>query len=127
MQNAFETLGFEQIREQLAAYAATQQAKAQILALAPLTSEVRLRGALRETDGARQILDFAGMPPLPDTEAAKNALTLAEKGGRSRRSSCSPAPPSAPPASGSRPISRNRRLPGHLSPSTAKSSTPWRT
>ncbi len=81
MQNAFETLGFEQIREQLVAYAATQQTKARIMALAPLTSEVRLRGALRETDGARQILDFAGMPPLPDTEAAKNALTLAEKGG----------------------------------------------
>lgn len=81
MQNALETLEFDKIREQLLSYAATQSAKARISALTPILNEARLRGALHETGGARKILDFAGMPPLPDTAAARTALTLAEKGG----------------------------------------------
>ncbi len=81
MQNALETLGFEQIRAQLAGCAATKWAQDKIAALAPHRSEARLTGALRETNDARTILDFAGLPPLPDTQAARDALTRAEKGG----------------------------------------------
>lgn len=81
MQNALETLGFEQIRAQLAGCAATKWAQDKIAALAPHRSEARLTGALRETNDVRTILDFAGLPPLPDTQAARDALTRAEKGG----------------------------------------------
>lgn len=80
MQDVLETLEFDKIREQLVSYAATQNAKERLAALTPILSEVRLSGALRETDGARKILDFAGLPPLPNTAAVKTALTLAEKG-----------------------------------------------
>ncbi|MBP3704883.1 MAG: DNA mismatch repair protein MutS, partial [Clostridia bacterium] len=81
MSNALEILEFEKIREQLLSYAATQAAKEKIRELKPHLQEVLLRGALHETSDARTMLDFAGTPPLPDTEAVCSALMLAEKGG----------------------------------------------
>lgn len=81
MPNTLEILEFDKIREQLLAYAATPYAKEKISALQPHLKEVLLRGALHETNDARTILDFAGMPPLPDTESVRHAVQLAEKGG----------------------------------------------
>ena len=80
MHNTLEILEFEKIREQLLSYAATQTAREKIRELKPILQEVLLRGALHETNDARAILDYAGTPPLPDTEAARNAALLAEKG-----------------------------------------------
>ena len=81
MSSTLKTLEFEKIREQLLSYAATQAAKEKIAVLKPHLQEVLLRGALHETTDARTILNYAGMPPLPDTESARSALELAEKGG----------------------------------------------
>lgn len=80
MQNSLDTLEFFEIKQQLLTYAATQSAREKIESLAPILNEARLRGALHETNDARKILDFAGTPPLPDTETVKVGLTLAEKG-----------------------------------------------
>ena len=80
MQNALETLGFEQIRAQLAGCAATKWAQDKIAALAPHRSEARLTGASRDKRRADH-------PRLCRPAAAaghaggKDALTRAEKGG----------------------------------------------
>ena len=81
MTDTFITLEFEQIREQLLSYAATQNARDRIAELTPHLQEAKLRGALHETNDARKILDHLGTPPLPDTVSVRSALTLAEKGG----------------------------------------------
>lgn len=81
MSSTLTTLEFEQIRDQLLSYAATQDARDRIRKLAPHLQEARLRGALHETNDARIILDHAGTPPIPDTASVRAALTLAEKGG----------------------------------------------
>ena len=81
MSDTLQILEFDKIREQLLSYAATQSAKEKIAALQPHLQEVLLRGALHETNDARTILDFAGLPPLPDTSSVRTALLLAEKGG----------------------------------------------
>lgn len=81
MAESLTVLEFDKIREQLLSYASTTAAKEKIAALQPHLKEVLLRGALHETTDARAILDLSGNPPLPDTENARTALTIAEKGG----------------------------------------------
>ena len=85
MQNALETLGFEQIRAQLAGCAATKWAQDKIAALAPHRSEARLTGALRETNDARNggeadsVGRYAGASLLPQRPAQPDG------GGKARR------------------------------------------
>lgn len=78
---AFQTLGFDQILEQLAEEAASRQAKEQLLQLKPLLSEGKLLAAMRDTTQARRLLEEEGLAPIPMMEHMGEILDTAEMGG----------------------------------------------
>ena len=79
MNHTFDTVGFSDIKHQLADYASTAQAKELALALTPYLSETELQRHLRETSQARRCLEELGTPPLPHMENADGG------GNRNRR------------------------------------------
>lgn len=80
MNQSLELLGYKEILKQLEAHAATAQAKELCGNLEPYLAETELRRHLRETTQARELLDYAGTPPLPLMERVEEYLDKAVVG-----------------------------------------------
>lgn len=80
MNQSLELLGYREILKQLEAHAATAQAKELCGNLEPYLAETELRRHLRETTQARELLDYAGTPPLPLMERVEEYLDKAVVG-----------------------------------------------
>lgn len=80
MNQSLDLLGYQEILRQLEGHAATAQAKEQCRCLLPYLSETELRRHMRETTQAREMLKFAGMPPLPLMERVAEYLDKAVVG-----------------------------------------------
>lgn len=80
MNQSLELLGYREILKQLEAHAATVQAKELCGNLEPYLAETELRRHLRETTQARELLDYAGTPPLPLMERVEEYLDKAVVG-----------------------------------------------
>lgn len=80
LDHSLELLGYKEILKQLETYAATVQAKEQCKNLLPYLAETELRKHLRETTQARELLDYAGTPPLPLMERVEEYLEKAVVG-----------------------------------------------
>lgn len=80
MNQSLELLGYREILKQLEAHAATAQAKELCGNLEPYLVETELRRHLRETTQARELLDYAGNPPLPLMERVEEYLDKAVVG-----------------------------------------------
>ena len=65
MNKTFELLAYDRILNDLAERASSAQTKETIRKLQPYLGETELRRNLRDTTQAREMLDMAGMPPLP--------------------------------------------------------------
>ena len=80
MNHTFDTVGFSEIRHQLADYTNTAQAKELALSLTPYLSETELQRHLRETSQARRCLEELGTPPLPHMENIAEQIEAAVRG-----------------------------------------------
>lgn len=80
MNQTFETIGFTEIKRQLAEYANTRQGKELASALTPYLSEITLRKHLRETTEARRCLEEIGTPPIPHMEAVDEKIDAVVRG-----------------------------------------------
>lgn len=80
MNQSLELLGYQEILRRLEEHAATAQAKEQCRNLLPYLSETELRRNMRETTQARELLDYAGTPPLPLMEHVEEYLDKAVVG-----------------------------------------------
>lgn len=74
-------LEFHIIKERLKEYAATEYGKKKIEELKPILREVQVRKMQQETQSAKNIIDYAGNPPIPNTSQIKNLIEIAEKEG----------------------------------------------
>lgn len=80
MNQSLELLGYKEILEQLKGHASTSQGKNLCGELVPYLAEAELRRHMRETTQARQLLDYAGAPPLPLMERVEEYLDRAVVG-----------------------------------------------
>lgn len=80
MNQSLELLGYKEILEQLKGHASTSQGKKLCGELVPYLAEAELRRQMRETTQARQLLDYAGAPPLPLMERVEEYLDRAVVG-----------------------------------------------
>lgn len=80
MNQSLELLGYKEILEQLKGHASTNQGKKLCGELSPYLSEAELSRHMRETTQARQLLDYAGAPPLPLMERVEEYLDRAVVG-----------------------------------------------
>lgn len=81
MQNAtFDKLEFSNIKSQLASYALGENAKKKCKSLHPWLSEDKCRQQMKQTTGARQILDAQGNPPITAMQDMDEILTLCHAG-----------------------------------------------
>lgn len=80
MDHSLELLGYRDILGQLEAHASTAQGKRLCGELAPYLAETELRRHMRETTQARELLDYAGAPPLPLMERVEEYLDKAMVG-----------------------------------------------
>lgn len=80
MNEAFEILGYEEIKRQLQELANSAQAKEMIKEMTPFCEEDTLRKNLRETTQARQLLDALGTPPVPSMEGVEENINRIERG-----------------------------------------------
>lgn len=80
MNQSLELLGYKEILEQLKGHASTNQGKKLCGELIPYLSEAELSRHMRETTQARQLLDYAGAPPLPLMERVEEYLDRAVAG-----------------------------------------------
>lgn len=65
---AYKTVAFDIIREQLADLANSAEAREMARGLVPCMEEGELRRSMRDTTQARQMLELAGTPPMPAME-----------------------------------------------------------
>lgn len=77
MNQSLELIGYQEILRRLEGHAATAQAKGECERLLPYLSETELRRHMRETTQAREMLDYAGTPPLPLMERVEEYLDKA--------------------------------------------------
>lgn len=80
MNHSLELLGYGEIINRLENHAATAQAKKQCKNLYPYLAETELRRHMRETSQAREMLEYAGTPPLPLMERVEEYLGKAVVG-----------------------------------------------
>ena len=80
MNQSLELLGYHEILEQLKDHASTAQGKMLCGELIPYLAEAELRRHMRETTQARELLDYAGAPPLPLMERVEEYLDRAVAG-----------------------------------------------
>lgn len=81
MNNTVKTLEFDSILSLLDIYAVTEYGRTKIAELSPILDESKLRHALRETDAARKIVDYAGTPQLPMVDEIAEMTVVADKEG----------------------------------------------
>ncbi|WP_148410397.1 endonuclease MutS2 [Murimonas intestini] len=81
MEQTFQTLEFDKIKDILEEYAYTKAAREKIRELVPYLEESKLRHSLKETTQAREILDKFGMPPFTSMEGMEDILITACQGG----------------------------------------------
>lgn len=81
MNTSESILEFNKIKEKLAAYACTEKGKEQALRLEPSVIETQVRGRLRETTEAREMLEKCGNPPVTALEGMNELLEIAGIGG----------------------------------------------
>lgn len=75
------TLEVNKIKEKLIDFAYTEGAKIKILELQPMTSELELIAAQRETTQAKLLLEKLGNPPLTSFDSIREYLLVAQMGG----------------------------------------------
>lgn len=80
MNQTFEIIGFEYIRNLLEACTGTAQGKRMVQELLPYLSESELRKNLRDTTQARQLLEQIGTPPIPRMEQIDKKLDQCVRG-----------------------------------------------
>lgn len=80
LNTTFEITGFEYIKNLIAEYANTDEAKQRAAQLQPMLKESELRKSLRDTTQARQMLDEIGAPPIPRMERIKEYIDRAVMG-----------------------------------------------
>ncbi len=80
MNQTFEITGFESIKNLIADYANTDEAKQRAAELKPMLKESELRKSLRDTTQARLMLDEVGAPPIPRMEKIKEYVDRAVTG-----------------------------------------------
>ncbi len=78
MTRMYRTLEFDIILERLAEIALSDRAKEMALSLAPTLSEAECLARLRETTGARAILEALGTPPLSPMKEIRKTLALCQ-------------------------------------------------
>jgi dsDNA-specific endonuclease/ATPase MutS2 len=76
----FESLEFQTIIDQLAAYAISEQAKTLALELMPKTNLESIRESHREITEAVAVLSMGGTPPLNRQIGIRNAIDQIERG-----------------------------------------------
>lgn len=76
----FEITGFEYIKNIIAEYANTDEAKQRAFELQPMLHESELRKSQRDTTQARRMLDEIGTPPIPRMERVKEYIDRAVLG-----------------------------------------------
>lgn len=80
MTHAQTILDFDKIRQMLADNAMCPQAKEALSRLSPVFQEAECRRLMKETTGARNILDICRTPPLPAMEKIPELLALCAAG-----------------------------------------------
>lgn len=80
MQTIYETIGYDQILQQLSELAVTNAAKAAALQLKPYLQELRLRKELSETAQAKEMIEIFSTPPMPAMERAEEFINRADSG-----------------------------------------------
>lgn len=80
MTQDMETLGFDQIIQQLQTFAVSSAAREQLAQTAPIMNEALCRSRMEETTAARAVLEGAGNPPLAETSGLEAALAQALRG-----------------------------------------------
>ena len=78
--NTNNTLEFNIIRERLASFALSENAKGKLLLLEPALSERECKNRIQETTEALKILEGIGNPPIPSMTELDKILDLATKG-----------------------------------------------
>lgn len=74
-------LEFDKVKEKLADYACSTQAKDACHRLAPFLSETEAEAGLRDTTEGKLLIETFGMPPVSALEGVKEQVALARKGG----------------------------------------------
>ena len=77
---AYKTVAFDIIREQLADLANSAEAREMARGLVPCMEEGELRRSMRDTTQARQLLELAGMPPMPAMEHTAEFVARSVRG-----------------------------------------------
>ncbi len=81
MNNTEHILELDRIKEIMADYCLTDNAREQVMAMKPITYENELRAALRDTTEARMLIEKAGNPPITAMQGVEKLLAIADKGG----------------------------------------------
>lgn len=81
MEHHLKALHFDTILEQLGEHALSEQAKAELAQLRPITNEDVCRLKMLETTSARALLESCGNPPLSPVDSISSHLQLAMSGG----------------------------------------------
>lgn len=77
---AYKTVAFDIIREQLAVLANSAEAREMARGLVPCMEEGELRRSMRDTTQARQMLELAGTPPMPAMEHTAEFVARSVRG-----------------------------------------------
>ena len=77
---AYKTVAFDIIREQLADLANSAEAREMARGLVPCMEEGELRRSMRDTTQARQMLELAGTPPMPAMEHTAEFVARSVRG-----------------------------------------------
>lgn len=77
---AYKTVAFDMIRDQLADLANSAQAREMAKGLIPCMEEGELRRNMRDTTQARQMLELAGTPPIPAMEHTAELVDKSVRG-----------------------------------------------
>lgn len=77
---SLETLGYNQILDNLKLHAITKEAQDKISNMEPFLSEDVLRKNMRDTTQARKLLESEGAPPLPNMEGIHEYIEKAVRG-----------------------------------------------
>ncbi len=77
---AYETLEFNIILQNISEFALSENAKNKLLSLAPSLDERMCRNHMKDTTEAKMVLESIGTPPLVSMKELESILLLAEKG-----------------------------------------------
>lgn len=80
MTNTEQALEFNRIKEKLAEFAYTENAKNRLRSIQPYLSESELRSAVRDTTETRMLCEKAGNPPFSSMEGIDEYIKTAEMG-----------------------------------------------